>query len=89
MRRSALGPLAALAYDRAGRATMTLTADTTVHPKDAAPLATRPWTKHYDPGVPATLEYPRIPLTSLMRATVERRAGNGHDLAARFPRQAP
>ncbi len=51
---------------------MTLTADTTVHPKDAAPLATRPWTKHYDPGVPATLEYPAITLTSFLRATVER-----------------
>jgi len=26
--------------------------------KDSAPLASRPWTKHYDPGVPATLVYP-------------------------------
>jgi long-chain acyl-CoA synthetase len=30
----------------------------TVVPKDPAPLASRPWTKHYDPGVPATLVYP-------------------------------
>jgi long-chain acyl-CoA synthetase len=29
-----------------------------VTPKDAAPYAGRPWTKHYDPGVPATLRYP-------------------------------
>ncbi len=29
-----------------------------VVPKDPAPLASRPWTKHYDPGVPATLAYP-------------------------------
>jgi long-chain acyl-CoA synthetase len=29
-----------------------------VVPKDPAPLASRPWTKHYDPGVPATLVYP-------------------------------
>jgi long-chain acyl-CoA synthetase len=26
--------------------------------KDKAPLAGRPWTKHYDEGVPATLRYP-------------------------------
>ncbi len=48
---------------------MTLTADTTVRVKDPAPLAARPWTKHYDPMVPATLVYPRIPLTALLRAT--------------------
>jgi long-chain acyl-CoA synthetase len=29
-----------------------------VVPKDPAPLAGRPWTKHYDDGVPATLTYP-------------------------------
>ncbi|MDE3113181.1 MAG: long-chain fatty acid--CoA ligase [Chloroflexota bacterium] len=51
---------------------MTLTADTTVHPKDAAPLATRPWTKHYDRGVPATLDYPSVPLNALLRSTVQR-----------------
>jgi long-chain acyl-CoA synthetase len=26
--------------------------------KDPAPLASRPWTKFYDPGVPATIRYP-------------------------------
>lgn len=35
-------------------------------PKDAAPLAGRPWTRHYDPGVPATLVYPDVPLHSLL-----------------------
>lgn len=29
-----------------------------VTPKDAAPYAGRSWTRHYDPGVPATLRYP-------------------------------
>ena len=29
--------------------------------------AQKPWLKHYDPGVPATLEYPRIPLAALLR----------------------
>ena len=29
-----------------------------VVPKDKAPLASRPWTRHYDEGVPATLSYP-------------------------------
>jgi long-chain acyl-CoA synthetase len=51
---------------------MTLTADTAVHVKDPAPIATRGWTKHYDPMVPATLHYPTIPLTALMRQTVKR-----------------
>ena len=51
---------------------MTLTIDTTVHPKDAAPLAARPWTRHYDPGVPATLEYPPIALNALLRTTAQR-----------------
>jgi long-chain acyl-CoA synthetase len=35
-------------------------------PKDAAPLSGRPWTRHYDPGVPATLEYPDVPLHALL-----------------------
>lgn len=35
-------------------------------PKDAAPLAGRPWTRYYDPGVPATLVYPDVPLHSLL-----------------------
>ncbi len=51
---------------------MTLIVDTTVHPKEAAPLAARPWTRHYDPGVPATLEYPPVALNALLRATADR-----------------
>ncbi len=46
--------------------------ETSVRVKDPAPLADRPWTKHYDPMVPATLVYPQIPLTALMRETVKR-----------------
>jgi long-chain acyl-CoA synthetase len=49
--------------------------DTAVRVKDAAPLASRPWTRHYDPGVPATLVYPRIALNELLRATASRSPG--------------
>lgn len=49
---------------------MAVTVDTSVRARDQAPLASRPWTKHYDPGVPATLDYPQIPLTALLRTTV-------------------
>ena len=38
----------------------------------AQPLTARPWTKNYDPGVPESLDYPHIPLTAFLRATVER-----------------
>ena len=37
-----------------------------VEQKDAAPLRGRPWTRHYDPGVPATLTYPDLPLHALL-----------------------
>lgn len=37
-----------------------------VEQKDAAPLRGRPWTRHYDPGVPATLEYPDLPLHAML-----------------------
>ncbi|MGH2499708.1 MAG: long-chain-fatty-acid--CoA ligase [Candidatus Limnocylindria bacterium] len=37
-----------------------------VETKDPAPLASRPWTRHYDAGVPATLRYPRVPLHALL-----------------------
>jgi len=37
-----------------------------VEQKDAAPLRGRPWTRHYDPGVPATLVYPDVPLHALL-----------------------
>src|SRR5437660_5889945 len=35
-------------------------------PKDLAPLTGRPWTTHYDPGVPATLRYPDVPLQAFL-----------------------
>ena len=31
-----------------------------------APMAGRPWTAHYDPGVPATIEYPDAPLHAFL-----------------------
>lgn len=37
-----------------------------VEQKDPAPLRGRPWTRHYDPGVPATLVYPDVPLHALL-----------------------
>jgi long-chain acyl-CoA synthetase len=42
-----------------------------VRPKDAAPMAGRPWTKHYDPGVPATLIYPDVTLHALLDDAAE------------------
>src|SRR2546422_889775 len=35
-------------------------------PKDLAPLTGRPWTTHYDPGVPATLRYADVPLQAFL-----------------------
>jgi long-chain acyl-CoA synthetase len=43
-----------------------------VEPKEQAPLAGRPWTTHYDPGVPASLVYPRVPLHAVLDDTAER-----------------
>ena len=34
--------------------------------RDPAPLAGRPWTAHYDAGVPARIRYPDVPLHSLL-----------------------
>ncbi|MBI3521602.1 MAG: long-chain fatty acid--CoA ligase [Chloroflexi bacterium] len=34
--------------------------------KDPAPLASRPWTKHYDLTVPATIDYPDAPLHAIL-----------------------
>ena len=45
---------------------------TAVRPSEAAPLASRPWTASYDPPVPRSLVYPRIPLTELLRDTARR-----------------
>ncbi len=50
-------------------------------PKDPAPLASRPWTAHYDPGVPATLTYPSIPLTTFLHDAATR---HGHAIATIF-----
>ena len=35
-------------------------------------LASRPWLRHYDPGVPATLDYPSARLDQLLRRTADR-----------------
>ena len=43
-----------------------------VRSKDAAPTAARPWTKHYDPGVPATLSYPDVTMHALLDDAAER-----------------
>jgi long-chain acyl-CoA synthetase len=48
---------------------MAIVADTAGHPTDPASLAGRPWTRHYDTGVPTTLTYPRIALTEILRTT--------------------
>jgi long-chain acyl-CoA synthetase len=37
-----------------------------VETKDRAPLAGRPWTRHYDADVPATLTYPHVVLQALL-----------------------
>src|SRR2546425_1505787 len=42
-----------------------------VEVKDRAPLAERPWTRHYDPGVPATLVYPKVPLQAMLDDAAE------------------
>ena len=42
-----------------------------VRAKDAAPLAGRPWTRSYDPGVPATLSYPDVTLHALLDDAAE------------------
>ena len=40
-----------------------------VEAKEGAPLAGRPWTAHYDPGVPASLVYPSVPLQAILDDT--------------------
>jgi long-chain acyl-CoA synthetase len=42
-----------------------------VEVKDTAPLNGRPWTRHYDPGVPATLVYPRVTLDAFLDDAAE------------------
>jgi len=42
-----------------------------VETKETAPLNTRPWTRHYDPGVPASLNYPAVPLQAMLDDAAE------------------
>src|SRR5438093_11828398 len=42
-----------------------------VEVKELAPLTERPWTRHYDPGVPATLVYPKVPLQAMLDDAAE------------------
>src|SRR5438876_6097299 len=42
-----------------------------VEPKELAPLPGRPWTRHYDPGIPAMLRYPDVPLQALLDDAAE------------------
>src|SRR6185436_16990267 len=42
-----------------------------VRAKDAAPTVARPWTKHYDSGVPATLSYPDATMHALLDDAAE------------------
>ena len=37
-----------------------------VETKEAAPVSGKPWTRHYDPDVPASLVYPRVPLQAIL-----------------------
>jgi long-chain acyl-CoA synthetase len=48
---------------------MAITVDTTVRPRELPERASRPWTRHYDPGVPASLHYPEIPLNAFLEHT--------------------
>src|SRR5438309_11803848 len=43
-----------------------------VETKEAAPVTGKPWTRHYDPDVPASLVYPRV----LLQAMLDDAAGN-------------
>src|SRR6267143_5925323 len=42
-----------------------------VETKEAAPVSGRPWTRHYDPGVPASLNYPAVPLQAMLDDAAE------------------
>src|SRR5437867_1596832 len=42
-----------------------------VEAKELAPVSGRPWTRHYDPGVPATLKYPAVPLQAMLDDAAE------------------
>src|SRR5437763_5088209 len=42
-----------------------------VETKGAAPVSGKPWTRHYDPDVPASLVYPRVPLQAILDDAAE------------------
>jgi len=42
-----------------------------VETKEAAPISGKPWTRHYDPDVPASLVYPRVPLQAILDDAAE------------------
>src|SRR5437879_9010741 len=42
-----------------------------VETKEAAPVAGKPWTRSYDPDVPASLVYPRVPLQAMLDDAAE------------------
>src|SRR5437899_12924339 len=42
-----------------------------VETKETAPVSGKPWTRHYDPDVPATLVYPRVVLQALLDDAAE------------------
>ena len=42
-----------------------------VETKEAAPVSGKPWTRHYDPDVPASLVYPRVPLQAMLDDAAE------------------
>ena len=44
-----------------------------VETKEAAPVSGKPWTRHYDPDVPGSLVYPRVPLQAILDDAAENR----------------
>ena len=46
-----------------------------VETKEAAPVSGKPWTRHYDPDVPASLVYPSVPLQAMLDDAAERFKG--------------
>ena len=42
-----------------------------VETKEAAPVSSKPWTRHYDPDVPASLVYPSVPLQAMLDDAAE------------------
>jgi long-chain acyl-CoA synthetase len=42
-----------------------------VETKETAPLGGRPWTRYYDPGVPASLNYPAVPVQAMLDDAAE------------------